>query len=166
MYIKTHFSVSLPPQSRWRVVVCVSTPRMYPRSGCFLLRKKSFALNIVYKVRSGANIFEFWSKLFLSLLSAYWYQVQDLFGVLAFHSDISEIQSFFLHPNGQFERNPRYLVTPLIEGFQNMGFFIFQRQSLMPKNYSISMKIISLSEKLKNQLWLGTFLISVILKNL
>ena len=29
--------VSSPPQSRSKAVVCVSTPRMYPRSGYFLL---------------------------------------------------------------------------------------------------------------------------------
>ena len=30
-------SVSAPPQSRSKAVVCVSTPRMYPRSGYFLV---------------------------------------------------------------------------------------------------------------------------------
>ena len=32
--------VSSPPQSRSKAVVCVSTPRMYPRSGYFLVNKK------------------------------------------------------------------------------------------------------------------------------
>ena len=31
-----------PPQSQSQAVVCVSTPRMYPRSGYFLVRKKLF----------------------------------------------------------------------------------------------------------------------------
>ena len=31
------FRVSSPPQSRSKAVVCVSTPRMYPRSGYFLV---------------------------------------------------------------------------------------------------------------------------------
>ena len=31
VYIKTHFSVSLPPQFWSQAVVCVSIPRMYPR---------------------------------------------------------------------------------------------------------------------------------------
>ena len=30
--------ISSPPQSRSKAVVCASTPRMYPRSGFFLLR--------------------------------------------------------------------------------------------------------------------------------
>ena len=38
MYIKTHFSVQSPPQFRSQAVVCVSTPRMYPRSGYFLVQ--------------------------------------------------------------------------------------------------------------------------------
>ena len=37
MYIETHFSVPSPPQSRSQAVVCVSTSRMYPRSGYFLV---------------------------------------------------------------------------------------------------------------------------------
>ena len=36
-YIKTQFSVSSPLQCRSQAVVCVSTPRMYPRSGYFLV---------------------------------------------------------------------------------------------------------------------------------
>ena len=36
-YTKTSFSVSSPLQCRSQAVVCVSTPRMYPRSGYFLL---------------------------------------------------------------------------------------------------------------------------------
>ena len=36
-YIRTHFSVSSTPQSWSWAVVCVSTPRMYPRSGYFLV---------------------------------------------------------------------------------------------------------------------------------
>ena len=36
-YTQTHFRVSQPPQSRSKAVVCVSTPRMYPRSGYFLV---------------------------------------------------------------------------------------------------------------------------------
>ena len=36
-YIKTQFSVSSPPQCRSQVVVCVSTPRMYPRGSYFLV---------------------------------------------------------------------------------------------------------------------------------
>ena len=39
-YTKTSFSVSLPPQCRSQAVVCVSTPRMYPRSGYFLVSSK------------------------------------------------------------------------------------------------------------------------------
>ena len=34
-YIKTHFSISSPPKSWSQAVVCVRTPRMYPRSGYF-----------------------------------------------------------------------------------------------------------------------------------
>ena len=34
---KYMFRVSSPPQSRSKAVVCVSTPRMYPRSGYFLV---------------------------------------------------------------------------------------------------------------------------------
>ena len=34
---KIQFSVSSPPQCRSQAVVCVSTPRMYPRSGSFLV---------------------------------------------------------------------------------------------------------------------------------
>ena len=34
-----YFRVSSPPQSQSKVVVCVSTPRMYPRSGYFLVIK-------------------------------------------------------------------------------------------------------------------------------
>ena len=34
------FRVSSPPQSRSKAVVCVSTPRMYPRSGYFLVMPK------------------------------------------------------------------------------------------------------------------------------
>ena len=36
-YNKTHFSVSSPPQCWSQAVVCVSTPRMYPRSEYFLV---------------------------------------------------------------------------------------------------------------------------------
>ena len=39
-YIKTQFSVSSPLQCRSQAVVCVSTPRMYPRSGYFLVMNK------------------------------------------------------------------------------------------------------------------------------
>ena len=35
------FRVSSPPQSRSKAVVCVSTPRMYPRSGYFLVNHKT-----------------------------------------------------------------------------------------------------------------------------
>ena len=38
-YTKTSFSVSSPLQCRSQAVVCVSTPRMYPRSGYFLVMK-------------------------------------------------------------------------------------------------------------------------------
>ena len=37
MYTKTSFSVSSLPQCRSQVVVCISTPRMYPRSRYFLV---------------------------------------------------------------------------------------------------------------------------------
>ena len=37
MYTKTSFSVSSPPQCQSHAVVCVSTPRMYPPSGYFLV---------------------------------------------------------------------------------------------------------------------------------
>ena len=37
LILKTHFRVSSPPQSRSQAVVCVSTPRKYPRSGYFLV---------------------------------------------------------------------------------------------------------------------------------
>ena len=40
MDTKTSFSVSPPPQSRSQAVVCASTPRMYPRSGYFLVTHK------------------------------------------------------------------------------------------------------------------------------
>ena len=40
-YIKVHFSVSLPPQCQSQAVVCVSKPRMYPRSGYFLALKQN-----------------------------------------------------------------------------------------------------------------------------
>ena len=35
--------VSSPPQSRSKAVVCVSTPRKYPRSGCSLVLPKIFS---------------------------------------------------------------------------------------------------------------------------
>ena len=35
--LKPHFRVSSPPQSWSQAVVCVSTPRKYPRSGYFLV---------------------------------------------------------------------------------------------------------------------------------
>ena len=35
--VRILFRVSSPPQSRSKAVVCVSTPRMYPRSGYFLV---------------------------------------------------------------------------------------------------------------------------------
>ena len=41
-YVKTHFSISSPPQCRSQAVVCVSTPRMYPQSGYFLVKNKKF----------------------------------------------------------------------------------------------------------------------------
>ena len=37
---QTYFSVSSPPQCWSQAVVCVSTPRMYPRSGYFLVYHK------------------------------------------------------------------------------------------------------------------------------
>ena len=40
MNTKTSFSVPSPPQRRSQAVVCVSTPRMYPRSGYFLVNNK------------------------------------------------------------------------------------------------------------------------------
>ena len=36
--------VSSPPQSQSKAVVCVSTPRMYPRCGYFLVNSYSLAL--------------------------------------------------------------------------------------------------------------------------
>ena len=39
--------VSSPPQSRSKAVVCVSTPRMYPRSGYFLVLYKQILVSIV-----------------------------------------------------------------------------------------------------------------------
>ena len=41
MYIKTYFSVSLPPQDLFQTVVCISTPRMYPQRRYFLVVNKS-----------------------------------------------------------------------------------------------------------------------------
>ena len=35
--LKPHFRISSPPQSRSQAIVCISTPRMYPRSGYFLV---------------------------------------------------------------------------------------------------------------------------------
>ena len=39
-----HLRVSSPPQSRSKAVVCVSTPRMYPRSGYFLVMTRKYPL--------------------------------------------------------------------------------------------------------------------------
>ena len=47
MYDKTNFRVSSPPKSLSKVVVCVSTLRMYPHSGYFLVKSKGFeSMNI------------------------------------------------------------------------------------------------------------------------
>ena len=43
-FIETHFNVSSPSQSRSQAVVCVSTPRMYLRSGYFLVCDKSLEI--------------------------------------------------------------------------------------------------------------------------
>ena len=43
-----HFRVSSPPQSRSKAVVCVSTPRMYPRSGYFLV---CTIFELVFRIR-------------------------------------------------------------------------------------------------------------------
>ena len=42
---KYMFRVSSPPQSWSKAVVCVSTPRMYPQSGYFLVKSKWTLLN-------------------------------------------------------------------------------------------------------------------------
>ena len=42
-----------PPQSRSKAVVCVSTPRMYPRSGYFLVLKyfkKIFEIKLIFSI--------------------------------------------------------------------------------------------------------------------
>ena len=43
--LKPHFRVSSPPQSRSQAVVCVSTPRKYSQSGCFLENNKNSPLS-------------------------------------------------------------------------------------------------------------------------
>ena len=77
--LKPHFRVSSPPQNGSQAVVCVSTPRMYPRSGyfpvshcfydlrslsflnldfsCFLFTKTTFYLNILFSFFSQICIF-------------------------------------------------------------------------------------------------------------
>ena len=45
-----HMRVLSPPQSWSKAVVCVSTPRMYPRSGYFLVNS-NFVLSFELKVR-------------------------------------------------------------------------------------------------------------------
>ena len=42
--IKTHFSISLPPQYQSQAVVCISTPKMYLRSSYFLVTTKWLGL--------------------------------------------------------------------------------------------------------------------------
>ena len=43
LILKPQFRVSSPPQSQSQAVVCVSTPRKYPRSGYFLVVNKKIA---------------------------------------------------------------------------------------------------------------------------
>ena len=44
-YIKTRFRVLSPPQCQSQAVVCVSTPKMYPRSRYFLVSSKKMPFN-------------------------------------------------------------------------------------------------------------------------
>ena len=55
MYTKTSFSVSSPPQCWSQAVVCVSTPRMYPRSGYFLVKIESTLRYGILNVETGAK---------------------------------------------------------------------------------------------------------------
>ena len=69
MYIETHFSVSSPPQSRSQAVVCVSTTRMYLRSGHFQLCtyfNKCFFVNKVKVIGANEKWYSYliWQELF------------------------------------------------------------------------------------------------------
>ena len=52
MYTKTHFSVSSPPQNSTQAVLCVTTPRMYPQNGYFLVVTKDIMYFMLMKYSS------------------------------------------------------------------------------------------------------------------
>ena len=90
MYTKTSFSVSSPPQCQSRAVVCVSTPRMYPQSGYFLVSLRFYC-------SSNSIIAKTLAKL-LKLLSYF----RPILGVLHEHMTLiwclSPLIGFFLTP--------------------------------------------------------------------